>query len=111
MHPGATPPEFDTPAFKPSKAQAVKMRALFLCDGGFCGKRYGFHVGLDKLVEIFRGEFSNFKEFSSALLKQQFEPYHLSKDQRNLHGKQKMHFAFNEHRVDFIMLHFVNLNE
>ena len=27
-----------------SKARAIKMRILFLRDGGFCGKRYGFHV-------------------------------------------------------------------
>ena len=82
---------------KPSKARAVKMRALFLRDGSFCGKRYGFHVtvrpvreGLDKLIEIFRGEFSNFRKFFSALLKELFELYHLSKDQRNLRGKFRM---------------------
>ena len=74
---------------KPSKARAVKMRALFLHDGSFCGKRNGFHVtvasheGLDKLVEIFRGEVSSFRKFSSALLKQLFELYHLSKDAAN----------------------------
>ena len=34
---------------KPSKARAVKMRTLFLRDGGFCGKRYGFHVTVANL--------------------------------------------------------------
>ena len=39
---GATLLEFDTRGFK--KARAVKMCVLFLRDGGFCGKRYGFQV-------------------------------------------------------------------
>ena len=58
---------------KPSKARAVKMRALFLRNGGFIGKDMDFTLqylvrkGLDKLVEIFRGKFSNFRKFSSAL--------------------------------------------
>ena len=43
--------------------------------------------GLDKLVEIFRGEVSNIRKFCRALQKQQFELYHPLKDQRNQRGK------------------------
>ena len=42
--PGTTPRKFGTRGFKTVKSPAVKMRALFLRDGSFCGKRYGFHV-------------------------------------------------------------------
>ena len=41
---GRSPGNLIQEVSKPSKAWAVKMRALFLRDGGFCGKRYGFHV-------------------------------------------------------------------
>ena len=64
------------------------MRALFLVgtDMDFTSQQL-VREGLDKLVEIFRGEFSNFRKLSSAILKQLFELYHISKDQRNLRCK------------------------
>ena len=55
------PREFDT-CDKNLGGRAVKLRVLFLRDGGFHGKRYGFCVTVTcprrtRQVEILRGEF------------------------------------------------------
>ena len=77
VHPMATPREFDTPGFKtvknPGRQVAAKCVFYSFAMEAFVGKDVDFvsqwliREGLDKLVEIFRGEFSNFRKFSSAL--------------------------------------------
>ena len=74
VHPGVTPPPRNLihEVSKPSKTPAG-LRVLFLTMVAFVRKDMDFvsqwlvREGLDKLIEVFRGEFSNFRKFPSAL--------------------------------------------